>query len=73
MNITTLTCVALGLIVGILFTIVLVLKDENMHQSIVIRQQDEVIALYKERNKSFEKQLNEFEKDLNSIIGDADE
>lgn len=73
MNITTLTCIALGLIVGILFTIVLVLKDENMHQSIVIRQQDEIIALYKERNKSFEQQLDEFEKDLNSIIGDADE
>ena len=73
MNITTLTCVALGLIVGILFTIVLVLKDENMHQSIVIRQQDEVIALYKERNKSFEKQLNEFEKDLKNILGDANE
>lgn len=73
MNITTLTCIALGLVVGILFTIVLVLKDENMHQSIVIRQQDEIIALYKERNKSFEQQLDEFEKDLNSIIGDADE
>ncbi len=73
MNITTLTCIALGSIVGILFTIVLVLKDENMHQSIVIRQQDEIIALYKERNKSFEQQLDEFEKDLNSIIGDADE
>jgi len=73
MNITTLTCIALGLIVGILFTIVLVLKDENMHQSIVIRQQDEIIALYKERNKSFEQQLDEFEKDLNSIIGDLNE
>lgn len=73
MNITTLTCIALGFISGILLTIVLVLKDENMHQSIVIKQQDEIIALYKERNKSFEKQLNEFEKDLNSIIGDADE
>ena len=73
MNITTLTCIALGLVVGILFTIVLVLKDENMHQSIVVRQQDEIIALYKERNKSFEQQLDEFEKDLNSIIGDADE
>lgn len=73
MNITTLTCIALGLVVGILFTIVIVLKDENMHQSIVIRQQDEIIALYKERNKSFEQQLDEFEKDLNSIIGDADE
>lgn len=73
MNITTLICIALGLVVGILFTIVLVLKDENMHQSIVIRQQDEIIALYKERNKSFEKQLNEFEKDLNSIIGDLNE
>ncbi len=73
MNITTLICIALGFISGILFTIVLVLKDENMHQSIVIKQQDEIIALYKERNKSFEKQLNEFEKDLNSIIGDADE
>lgn len=73
MNITTLTCIALGLIVGILFTIVLVLKDENMHQSIVIRQQDEIIALYKERNKSFEQQLDEFEKDLNSIMGDFNE
>lgn len=73
MNITTLICIALGFISGILLTIVLVLKDENMHQSIVIRQQDEIIALYKERNKSFEKQLNEFEKDLNSIIGDANE
>ncbi len=73
MNITTLTCIALGLIVGILFTIVLVLKDENMHQSIVIRQQDEIIALYKERNKSFEQQLDEFEKDLKNILGDADE
>lgn len=73
MNITTLTCIALGFISGILLTIVLVLKDENMHQSIVIKQQDEIIALYKERNKSFEKQLNEFEKNLNSIIGDADE
>lgn len=73
MNITTLTCIALGFIGGILLTIVLVLKDENMHQSIVIRQQDEIIALYKERNKSFEQQLDEFEKDLNSIIGDADE
>lgn len=73
MNITTLICIALGFISGILFTIVLVLKDENMHQSIVIRQQDEIIDLYKERNKSFEKQLNEFEKDLNSIMGDLNE
>lgn len=73
MNITSLACIALGFIGGILLTIVLVLKDENMHQSIVIRQQDEIIALYKERNKSFEQQLDEFEKDLNSIIGDADE
>ena len=73
MNITTLICIALGLVVGILFTIVLVLKDENMHQSIVIRQQDEIIALYKERNKSFEQQLDEFEKDLKNILGDADE
>lgn len=73
MNITTLICIALGSVVGILLTIVLVLKDENMHQSIVIKQQDEIIALYKERNKSFEKQLNEFEKDLNSIIGDLNE
>ncbi len=73
MNITSLACIALGFIGGILLTIVLVLKDENMHQSIVIRQQDEIIALYKERNKSFEQQLDEFKKDLNSIIGDADE
>ena len=73
MNITTLTCIALGLVVGIFFTIVIVLKDENMHQSIVIRQQDEIIALYKERNKSFEQQLDEFEKDLKNILGDADE
>lgn len=39
MNITSLACIALGFISGILLTIVLVLKDENMHQSIVIRQQ----------------------------------
>lgn len=73
MNITSLACIALGFIGGILLTIVLVLKDENMHQSIVIRQQDEIIALYKERNKSFEQQLDEFEKDLKNILGDADE
>lgn len=73
MNITSLACIALGFISGILLTIVLVLKDENIHQSVVIKQQDEIIALYKERNKSFEKQLNEFEKDLNSIMGDLNE
>lgn len=73
MNITTLTCIALGLIVGILFTIVLVLKDENMHQSIVIRQQDDIIALYRERSKSFAQQLDEFEKELKNILGDLNE
>lgn len=64
MNITTLTCIALGVVIGILFAIVLALKDENMNQSIVIRQQEEIIALYRERNKSLEQKLDDFEKEL---------